>query len=235
MDDHSFLHSIIDWFSSHKSLILWGLFVVFCGLILGYRFAVQQTLKAEDDFFQAQNIFTQFQQTASSPNPDALMRDLDQLRDLMERHPALKPKYEGPLAQTLIIVGQPSQAQPFVEDIFERTKPDHLQLYQDYSQTTLLIAGQYRNEALQESQHLQTTLDSLKEPTHEILYLFNLIRLGILYQETRQPEKELQIWNQLESASLHMESMATVSELLKVGHASLHQYIQERRNVFLDK
>jgi hypothetical protein len=223
-------HPAIEWLSSHKKIFLWGFLALIALLILTYRITSLSTLNAEHDFFQAQTDFTQFQQESVSSEDSATSSSyLEQLEAIMQRHPELKPRYEGPLAQTLLITGQTPQAQVFVEDIFKRTQPDHLQFYQDYSQASLLISQGHYSDALQQTQQLQSSLDQLNEQTHPILYVFNLIRLAMLYQQTGQSKEELQTWKQLQNQPQRVEAVFAASQVYKIGQASLNQYIEERK------
>lgn len=222
-------HPAIEWLSSHKKFLLCGFLALLACLILAYRLIAIQTLQSENDFFQAQTAFAQFQTNKTSQDSTVTASDLEQLKAIMQSHPELKPKYEGALAQTLLIRGQVSEAQPLAKDIFQRTQSDHLQLYQHYSQTSLLIAEGDFASALQQAQQLQTTLDQLNEKGNPILYVFNLIRLGMLYQQTGQPQEELRTWDQLQNQPQRLEAVLAASQILKIGQASLNQYIEERK------
>ncbi len=97
-------YSIVNWLSAHKNILLWVFFALIIFLIIFSRFLNWKTLNAEQDFFQAQAIFTQFQQATDLSNKDSTSKnDFGQLEALMQRHPELKPKYEGAIAQTLLI------------------------------------------------------------------------------------------------------------------------------------
>jgi hypothetical protein len=223
-------HPAIEWLSAYKNVLLWGFLILIALLIIASRLMTWQTLNAEKDFFQAQNMFTQFEQTAINPAESAsATTDLEELKSLMQRHPELKPKYEGALAQTLLISGQPSQAQPFIEDIFTRTQPDRLQLYQNYTETSLLIEQERYAEALQSAQQLKATLEQTNQGSNPILYAFNLIRLAMLYQQTHQQQEELKAWEELQNQPQLLEAVLATDQALKMGQASLNQYIEERK------
>lgn len=229
-------HPTIEWLSNHKNMLLWAFFALIALLVIASRFITWQTLNSEKDFFQAQILFTQFQQAPTNPTENSSSTsDLDELEAIMQRHPELKPKYEGPLAQTLLINGQTSQAQPFIEDIFKRTKPDHLQLYQDYTQTSLLIGQQNYPEALHRAQQLKATFDQTNEIVNPILYVFNLIRLAMLYQQTDQPQEELKAWEELQTQPQLLDSVFAANQMLKIGQVSLNQYIEERKQTLYPK
>ncbi len=149
----------------------------------------------------------------------------------MLRHPEIKPKYQGALAQTLLIEQQTPQAQKYADDIFKRTQPEHLQLYQDYSRTSLLIAEGHYADALPQAVQLKTKMDQSNADNHSFLYVYNLIRLALLYQQNNQPALELKAWEELQTQTLRLESVLAVSQIFKVGQASLNDYIEERQRI----
>jgi hypothetical protein len=224
-------HPAIEWLSNHKNILIW----VFAGLIIALIFATRlitwRTLDAEKDFFQAQTAFTQFEQTAgNATDGTATAADLEQLQVIMQRHPELKPKYEGSLAQTLLITGQVPQAQAYIEDIFKRTEPDHLQLYQNYTQTSVLIGQERYADALQNAKQLKSDLDQIGAGANPILYVYNLIRLAMLHQQMGQSEEELKAWEELQNQTQRLEAALEASQAFQVGNASLNQYMEERKS-----
>lgn len=223
-------HPAIDWILAHKSIFLWAFLTLLALLILTSRLIAWRTLDAEKDFFLAQTAFTQFEQEAISTNTATATNDLDQLQAIMKRHPELKSKYEGSLAQTLLVTGQIAQAQIFIDDIFNRTQPDHLKLYQDYTEASLLIGQGNYTEALTRAKALKESLDQQKGDANPVLYAFNLVRLAMLYQETEQPQEELRVWEDLQHQSQQIKGMLTVAQAFQIGNASLIQYAQERKN-----
>jgi hypothetical protein len=224
-------HPAIEWLSTHKNILLWAVFGIIAALIIATRLITWRTLDAEKDFFQAQAAFNQFEQAAgNTAEGTAAAADFEQLQAIMQRHPELRSKYEGPLAQTLLIIGQVPQAQAYIEDIFKRAQSDHLQLYQNYTNTSVLIGqGDYAN-ALQNAKQLKSDLDQLGERANPILYVYNLIRLAMLYQQMEQPGEELKAWEELQNQTQRLEAVIEASQAFQVGNASLNQYIEERKS-----
>lgn len=229
-------HPAIEWLSAHKNILLWTLFAFIVALVLASRLITWRALDAEKDFFQAQVAFNQFQQAALIPNENSTAdADLAQLNAIMQRHPELKPKYAGSLAQTFLINGQIPQAELLVREIFNRTQIDHLQFYQDYTQTSLVIGQGHYAAALQRAQHLKLSLDELGEGFNPILYIFNLTRLAMLYQQTHQPQEELKTWEEIQNQPQRLKAFLATNEALKVGQVSLNQYIEERKSALISK
>ena len=232
LDEDWSSHPAIEWLSAHKRILLWSLVALFASLIVTTKLLSIKALDAERNFFEAQTAFTQFQQAATTPSTEntTAASDFAQLTSIMQSHPELKAKYDGPLAQTLLIEGQAVQAKPLMDDVFKRTSSDHLKFYQDYSQTSLLIGeGQYTG-AIQQAQQLKSNLDQLTESDYPILYVFNLIRLATLYQQTTQSEQELKAWDELQNQPNRLEAVQMASQILQTGQASLDQYIEGRKN-----
>lgn len=228
LDDDMGSHPVIEWLAAHKSSLLYGFIGLIVAMLVASRFINWQTLNAEKDYSTAETLFNQFQESENTSQESSIdVADFQKLEALMQRHPELKPKYEGSLAQTFIIHGQIPQAETLAKDIFQRTQRDHLQLYQDYTQASLVISEGKYTEGLQQAQQLEEKIHRLGGNTHPILNLFNLIRLATLYQITHQFEEELIYWNQLQN-QFDSEEAQKLDQVLKVGQASLSQYIAER-------
>lgn len=219
-------HPAIVWLTKYKKLLLWIFLGLVILLIAATRFAAMRTLDAEQDYFQAQASFTQFQKDYGNHKD---LGDLTQLNEIMNRHPEIKPKYQGPLAQTLLISGQIPQAEKFADEVFKRTQPDYLQLYRHYSQISLLIGEDKFEEALSQTKKLKETLNQLGVNETPLLYIYNLMRLALLYQQTGQTKEELAVWDELEMQPERIEAVIATNRVLKIGQASLNQYIEQRK------
>ena len=223
-------HPIVEWLIMHKNLFIWVFLGLIGLLILTSRLIAWRTLDAEKDFFEAQALFTQIEQAAATSNPSLLSANLERLQAIIERHPELKPQYEGALAQILLVNGDVSKAQLFVDDVFKRTEFDHLKLYQEYTEASLLIGQGLYTDALAKAKQLKQELDQLGGETHPVLYAFNLVRLGMLYQQVGQLEEEMTVWQHLQHSSQQTAGGDKAHHAYQIGHASLNQYIEERKN-----
>lgn len=226
-------NSLVEWLSTYKKFIIGGALVLLAVLILAYRWISTQTLKDERDFFSAQIDFNRFQEKAlKADEQGSFANSLNQLSTLMQRHPELQAKYDGPVAQTLIVVQQAEQARPFAERLFERTKDEPVHLFRQYADTSLLIsAGQYQ-EALSQAQALKQVMDQQTNDLQaDTLYIFNLIRLATLHQQLGQTQEEWQAWENLERYSKNLDALVTVYQLFREGDFSLNKYIEERKKI----
>jgi hypothetical protein len=221
--------SVIKWISAHKQLLIGAFLSLIVMLIIAYRLIAHHNANAELDFLRAQTSFTQFQKNILS-DPEAAETDLKQLQDLLKSYPDLRAKYDGAIAQSLLILNQAVKAKPFAEAVFKRTKSDHLNLYQEFSQTSLLIGNGEVQEALQKAKELKLALDLPETAeSHPALVAFNLLRLAILHQQLAQKDEERQSWelleNQLVSSRIHSE----LQKALQIGNTPISQYIEGRK------
>lgn len=230
LDEEWGSHPAIEWLFANKNMVIYTFFGLMAALIFASQYVNWRTINAEKDYFEAQAAFNDFEKNSSQLEENSQAdADLNRLLTLLQKHPELKPKYDGPVAQTLIIDGKAAQAQPIVASIFDRTQADHLHLYRDYTKASLLIAHGLHQEALQVSQQLDEKLNQANQEKNPFLFLFNLVRLGLLYQQTGQLGNELNIWDQLQSKLLDSEAGQITHQTLSIGQASLDQYITERR------
>lgn len=221
-------HPMLEWFSTNKKFLLWGFLGLLILLFTVHRLVAVKTVNAEKDFFHAQTIFTKLQKEAFSSASNAVLADTDQLEVIMKRHPEIKPKYDGFLAETLLMTGNVAQSEKLAEDVFERVQLEDLQFYKEFSRISFLIGNRQYAEALQPTEQLKLALDQL-EKTRPVLYTFNLIRLALLYQQLGQIQEEMSAWNELQLQIASSEAFSEINHLFKVGQASLNQYIEERK------
>lgn len=226
-------HPAVEWLVENKRAILIGFIALFALILLAYRLISARTVSAENDFFYAQTDFNQFQESAVKPTETAQSReaDLQKLVALMDRHPELRAKYDGAIAQTLLIEQNVEQAIPFAQRVFQRTENDGSYFYRAYGETSLVIgAGDYP-KAYEQALTLKKQMNEATEKTFgDTLYLFNLIRLAFLQQELNMPQEELQTWNELNQYSANPEALVATYALFTQGQASLSKYAEERKH-----
>jgi len=215
----------VDWLSANKGSILVGLAVVLTLLLFASRFISSRNLNAEADFLQSQVLLTEFQNRgAEMTESDSLPR----LEDILSRHPDLHAKYDGLIAQELIIDREPAKARPFAEQSFQRTSQDGIDAYQDFAKTSLLVSEERYDQALIDTQQLKARMD--QDTTHNfgnILYMANLVRLAVLYQATNKPAEEIAAWKAVEDYLKNNGDFALFGE----GQFTLNDYIKERTKV----
>lgn len=229
-------HPLVEWFSSHKNTFLWSVLVFIVALIVFAKVISWRNLDAEKDYIQAEEAFAKFQQESLIPSEsDAALKNLNILESVMAKRADLKPKYQGSIAETLLILSDGARAEGLVNDIFKRTSPDHLKFYQDFTKGSLYIAKKEFAKAIEECVKLQTVLDLLdKSAVPATLYVFNLVRLGLLYEQSQNSAEELKVWDILKAHPEQISSAFSASNQLLPSLSSLNQYVDERRNSLMN-
>lgn len=230
-ENHWSDHPAAEWISDNKQLILWTLAAIFALLIILARLLMGRNAHAESDYFKAQTDFTQFQADALNPAIQiADSKSLNDLESIMNQYPELHAKYDGPIAQTLIIENQIAKAEPFAKATFQRTKNDHIKNYHEFAKTSLLVGeGEYQ-KALENAEQLQETLKAdLQKNRVSTLYIFNLLRLAMLHQQLGNTKQETQIWEEFQLLAPQTDA-AKLLEIFSIGNANLNQFIQKRKN-----
>ena len=164
-------------------------------IIIAFRFLSGKNADAEADFIKAQLLFTQFQLNEPADQEEA-KKNLEQLEILMNKYPDLHAKYDGAIAQSLLTEGNSTEAALFADRVFKRTKPDQLDLYKEFAQTSLLIGSGDYKEALEKARLFKQTLEE-NGNSNSLLSIYNTIRLAMLYQQLGQSTEEKQNWAQV--------------------------------------
>jgi hypothetical protein len=229
LDDEWMDHPFVQWLSLYKQMILFAFLAILAVILIAYRWTSHQTTRSEAEFFQAQSEFSKFQeQSSNKKNWETSLTPFSQLTSIMNSHPELQAKYDGPIAQTFLIEQDALQAQPFAERAFRRTASDHLNLYKDYAQTSLAITSGLYEDALTQAQQLKYKMDEELAQYGETLYIFNLVRLAILYQQLHRPQEELKTWELIQQYE-DLDTLAMIYQLFRDGNVSLADYIEERK------
>jgi hypothetical protein len=211
---------IIEWFSENKRKILGGLGIFFVTLLVLYYIFSQKAIQTEGDFLSAEVAFQHVQE-----NKD-FAENLTLLDSLLISYPELHAKYDGPLAQILLIKNEAVKAAPYAERVFKRVKGDGLDYYEEYGKNSILIQqGDYKT-AYENAKTLRTEMDQLTAMDHgDLLYGYNLIRLAVLEQVLEYQKEELATWDQLQKFTAFSE----INQLFTDGRISLQDYIISRK------
>lgn len=236
--ENRFQEFIIEYGRKVLYLIL-GLIILF---LLMYRLSSGSKAGALTDYLNADKDFSSFQ---GSSLTEALAENgpLTNLKEILNRRPELNAKFDGLIAQELLIKEDPNNAGLFADKAFQRVSKDHLPYYIDYSRATLLVSQNRLQEALEKSKDLkQQMLSQTQEKLPqfgEVLYLFNLMRIAFLEQQVGTPQQELAAWkevlNHKELIENSKRDQKEAQQLLQIltnhfqeGNASLNNYIKER-------
>lgn len=215
----------VEWIANYKKILALGGVALFAGLIIAFRLLTVSNLNTEGDYFRAQAIFSKFQEDYADNK-----EDLNELEAIIRRHPELQAKYDGPIAQTLLIEGDIPKAKVFADLTFNRTRADHLALFEEYAKTSLIIGEGNYSEGLQQASQLKAKMESSENNlTHSTLYAFNLIRLALLNQQLGLKDAELEAWAAVQNLGENSKDAMTAVGLFNAGNASLNQYILQRK------
>lgn len=188
-------HPVFDWLENNgKSLFFAGIILAIL-LILLLRYTANQNTAAEHDYFQAANAVELLQ------NPSKAEGALNDLRVIIAKHPELNARYDGIIAQDLLAANEVSQAKPYAEKNFHRVASDLNPLFLKYSENSLLIAEGKLEDALKNAKLLKAEMqENFKNGAEHFepkLYLFNLIRIGMIEKTLNLHSDEFKTWEEL--------------------------------------
>lgn len=223
-------NSLIQWFSDNGKIVLFSFFGLIIAFLLIYRLAFGEMIKAETDFFHASQEYQVFSQHATTPaDLEASNEALQRLQKIMGRHPELKAKYEGLIAQTLVNREEGQRSQSFGEEAIQRTLSENQPFFTQFSQNTLLIANHNYAQALQQSLELK---EQLRTQSYPLLYGFNLLRIAALQQNLSFKEAELNTWQEWKQFVKNDDSVTKkLVNHFKDGNMSINNYIDARENI----
>lgn len=231
-------HPVIQWISQNGRQLFYLLLGLIACALLYAKFANRSGGSAAD-YTAAETAYNKFIQ---DKDPEARKAAFEQLSNLLKTHPELLPKYEGGMAQTLLLRGNLPLATEYAQGIIARTEVDHLEPFNEYSKTSLLIVGQKWDEALKQAQDLKAQLektpiqDADSKEFGQTLYLFNLIRIAMLQQTLKQNGEEMKTWQAFKEMPVSKNTpypidpaiYEQVVSQLGEGEANLLSYIDSR-------
>jgi len=241
LDDNQYLQ----WIVRNGLTLIFTVFGLIFLFVVVYKSAFSTMLKSEYDFINAENAYTQI---AASTSGGQTQENLDKLNIILKKHPELQAKYDAKVAQILIGQGDSSQALPFGALAVQRTEVENTPFYSEYAKTTLLIAEKKYEEALTQALTMKTKLleyvaDVQKTSTNpssiDLLFAFNLLRIGALQGELSLKQEELKTWNEWKRyASLDKKLLSEthidgfvfqkLTDNLQDGKASFLDYLEMR-------
>lgn len=244
LEEHPFIH----WVTENRKNIIYALLgLVVLGIIL-YRFVNSSNAASETDFINADKDYLLF---IKEGDPSVQADALKTLNTILAAHPELHPKYDGSIAETLLIRHQTALAADYAQPAIQRTKEENDPFYKSYAQTTLAIADSKFEEALKESKTLKEQMvkqgEELKNNPEKIqfsslLYAINLLRIGLLQQQLALHEEELKTWQEWKDL-IHKSQenslpnfldgslLLSFESLLGEGNTTFANYIDAREKI----
>lgn len=237
-------HPIVQWLSYHRQTILYAFLALIAVVAIAYWILSKKATDAETAYLQATTEFSRFQDASLAvTEPTAHDEAFEKLQQLMTQYPDLHAKYDGLLAETLIIEDKPAEAQRFAKLAFDRTQHDDSPLYTDFARTSLLVSGGSYATALQDARSLQEKINTQltdaqqngTQPTFgPTLFALNLIRIAVLQQQLGNGEGELKAWEEVKRSMapgkfpFDQAELKEVLGLFSEGKANLLGYIDNR-------
>lgn len=232
-------HHFFEWVTKNGVNLLFGVMLLFSLLFFLYRMSASDRIKAENDYLLAAKEYTTFLSLdGKATTPLAREEAFKGLEAIVERRPDMAAKYDALIAQALIARQEVDRALPFAKRTFQRTRGDHLPLYRDFAEATLLLSQNKGDEALAKSRDLAASIVEKGEKEEmAILYTYNLLREAMLQQSAGNREAELQAWQKLDNSLYTTDAMlsnkgnelrAIFESLFSEGNVSLKNYIDYR-------
>lgn len=245
-------HPVIQWAVANGKTLLYVFLGIVLGSILIFRFVSGGSAVSEADFLNAEKEYLLLAAPSAEGNDaGGQATALNALSRIMAAHPELHAKYDGLVAEILLINGENAKAREYATSAIKRTAPENDPFYTSYAQTTLEIADGKYEEALKAALSLKdqmTTQGLALQDTPEkiqfstLLYSFNLLRIGMLQQQLALHADELKTWDEWkglmrksEEGSLpnYLDSQLFMSfnHLLSEGNTSFANYIEAREKI----
>jgi hypothetical protein len=244
-------HPLIHWATENGKALLYGFITLILLGILAFRFILGSSADAEADFINADKQYLLFLNSSKEGNAAAAATALQSLNKLMTAHPELHAKYEGPIAEMLLIRGENAEAIQYAAPAIQRTSDENDPFYGAYAKTSLTIASDKFDQALQEALALQELMIKQgkefeekpeKLPFSTLLYSFNLLRIGMLQQQLGLRTEELKTWQEWKDLMrrsrdgslpryLDGRLFMTFDHLLTEGSATFANYIEAREKM----
>jgi hypothetical protein len=237
-------HPVVQWLSYHRQTILYAFLALVTFVAIAYWILSKKATDAETAYLQATTEFNRFQDAGLAvTEPAAHDEAFAKLQQLMGQYTDLHAKYDGLLAETLIIEDKSAEAQRFAQLAFDRTQHDDSPFYADFANTSLLISGGSYTIALQDARSLQEKMatqlsDAQQKGTHltfgVTVFALNLIRIAFVQQQLGDREGELKAWEEVKRLTVpgkfpfDQVDLKQAFDLFSEGKATLLGYIENR-------
>jgi len=188
----------LNWFVKKRLYIFFILALFILISIVAYQLIPLFEKRGQKDFITADLAYSKWK------NNPGLNEHLDKLKKLMNKYPSLKQKYEGLIAQRLVLSNHFDEAMQFASVPIKKAR-QLLPHYATYSTNSLLIAKKNYSQALANSYRLRKEM--MLDPSFlqgdkghsSILFALNLLRISLLEKKMRNDSAELNAWYEVEN------------------------------------
>ncbi|MFA6119643.1 MAG: hypothetical protein WCT85_06410 [Parachlamydiales bacterium] len=227
------------WISDKKNYLFLALAIVVLGTVVIQKSSFFSSKKSKDEIITANECYKVLKETSFCDE-----QKLSELKNIMQKYPFLKTKYDGIVLQNLILNERVSDEEyQLAENLIQRTR-DELPYYNDFSKTALLISKGKFDEALKDSIELKEKIlkdesffKNNKFQSGFTLFSLNLFRIACLERKLNHPENELAAWNELEKYTCDFKNIDQnteisndLNEIFREKEIELIDYIKYRKN-----
>lgn len=230
--EESFMdHPLFQSLKEYQKPISYGLLGIILGIVLLYRMLAGQSARAENEYIALSESSAILNNPESSSEKRTVA--LNEMLPLLERYPQIQAKYDGLVAEQLLIERNLDVASPLIERTFSRVKGAVSPYAIDYAKNSVLITQGDLGEGLKNAYLLREKMLSDIIPYSGVLYSFNLIRIALLEKQLNHKDLELKAWNELKGMSNSSHPLGISSQELQriIAHfdneeASLSSFIK---------
>lgn len=230
--------ALVTWLLLYGRFLAGGILVALVLSLVIYRLFSTSNTQTEKDYIEADRVFQTFvQNPKENSDPLASKEALNDLQNIMQRHPELHAKYDGLIAQILVNRNSTDSAIEYAAMALARTSSESLPFYGEYSKNTLLIGERNYQEALKRSRTLEQQMnEQIQTKNHsfgDTLFAFNLLRIALLQQQLHKTEEELNSWIQWEKFVSNSRdlNLAQAVQTFTIGDIALKDYIKIRKTL----
>lgn len=214
-------HPAMQWLFQYGKLLLWIALGLIILLFIATRFF---SINASgSDYANGEYYLSQFEKNGDE---GALIN----LESILKKDPALHPKYDGVLAEQLLIQGKVKKAKEFANLEFSRTKGDVNAFYTAFGDHSFLIGEGKYQEALDKAKTLQVEL--LRNQSLAELRIFNMLRIASLQHVLNLRENERETLQEIKQLlETNTPEINRVSAIFNEGSLTLKRYVEYRLSI----
>lgn len=188
-----------DWVLKNKNTTLASLLAVFAFLFLLFRTSDHKT------YYEAEKAANLWLATKEE-------KSLETLLDCIKKKPKLKEKYTQILTNSYLKNNDMQSLQNLRDQSYYLKK--EFPNYEAFSKVSLLMEEGKYNQALEKTLGLKEVLKK-EEKTQSLLYNYNELRLATIYQKLGNKEKELLVYENIDTKFPLSEKELSFSDYIK--------------------